>query len=441
MFETHDALVIVGLGYGDEVKGGMVDWAVREFDADVVVRFNGGAQAGHNVVLEDGTHHESHQFGAGTLAGIDTYLSRYCLVHPEVLLEEAAELRGKLGRSVLDWMYVDADAAVTTPFHVETNRIREVARGRGRHGSTGMGIWETEKDRRQGLVVTMRDVRDLDAVALGAKLLEVHERKLEELVAEFGRWYRFTDTPALLNRAAFAVIRDEYKVFAEHVTITDGFPTWKTRPVFEGAQGILLDEKVGFHPYTTGSTTTAANALAVCADAGFERVHTIGVTRSYGTRHGAGPFPTETDALDFPEPHNPPHKWQKTFRQGWLDTMTLRYAIACEPRIDAIAVTHMDRLAERDDWQIGVGYEDWDGDIPVPTSRPEQIKVAEAVAGAMPMLESRPDVLGWIAAATGRPVRYLSSGPTAATKAHVGDSLGACHRSRSGTRASVAVSR
>lgn len=420
MFETYDALVIVGLGYGDESKGGMVDWAVREFDADVVVRFNGGAQAGHNVVLEDGTHHEFHQFGAGTLAGIDTYLSWFSLVHPEALLEEAVTLRGKLGRTVLDWMYVDADAAVTTPFHVETNRLREMARGRGRHGSTGMGIWETEKDRRQGLVVTMRDVRDLDAVPLGAKLWEVHQRKLEEIVHEFGkRWTRFVDTPMLINRAAFATIRDAYKTFAEHVTITDGFPSWKTRPVFEGAQGVLLDEKVGFHPYTTGSTTTAANALQVCAAAGFERVHTIGVHRAYATRHGAGPFPTETSELVFPEPHNPTDRWQKQFRQGWLDMMTLRYATACAPEVDAIAVTHVDRLEERDEWMVGVGYEGWMGpDIDVPATRPEQIIVADRVGAAVPILEKvhRLEVIDRIGEATDRPVDYISTGPTAEQK-------------------------
>jgi adenylosuccinate synthase len=114
--------------------------------------------------------------------------------------------------------------------------------------------------------------------------------------------------------------------------------------IFEGAQGVLLDEWRGFHPYTTWSTCTYDNALEIAH--GWD-VMRIGVVRTYATRHGAGPFPTERDDLALPEPHNAHGPWQGAFRRGDVDLVLLRYAMEVCGRVDALAITHLDAPVSR----------------------------------------------------------------------------------------------
>jgi adenylosuccinate synthase len=338
------APVVIGLAWGDEGKGTMVDFLVRDREADTVVRFNGGPQAGHNVVTADGLHHEFRQFGAGTLAGAATHISRYCVVHPEMLFEEADALYAKTGRWPWHALTIELDAAVVTPFAVAANRIRELARD-GRHGSTGLGIWETEVARRAGIGITMRDLRDLTDAQLHGKLWRLRNAKRASVDAAIARLPGRDYHPEVRPFADDALIYDlvrTYKTLVDLVPLYEGFPPTARHVVFEGAQGVLLDERVGFHPYTTGSTTTAANAVELARREGYDP-YVIGVTRTYATRHGAGPFPTESASVDFPEPHNATGPWQERFRRGYLDLAALRYAIAAEPRVAAIALTHVDK--------------------------------------------------------------------------------------------------
>src|SRR5688572_4356148 len=141
------AIILSGLGYGDEGKGTWTDFLARTEQVHTVVRFNGGAQAGHNVVTPDGRHHTSAQFGSGTLVrGVNTHLSRFMLLNPIRLLKEDAELHALAIKDALARTSIDRRALVTTPFQVAANRLRELARGDGRHGSCGMGIGETMSD-------------------------------------------------------------------------------------------------------------------------------------------------------------------------------------------------------------------------------------------------------------------------------------------------------
>ena len=142
-------VIVVDLGYGDAGKGTVVDWLCSRQDGrpvHAVVRFNGGAQAAHNVITRDGRCHAFAQFGAGTFTpGVRTHLSRFVLIDPLALAAEAAHLASLGLADALDLLTVDRDALLTTPYHQAANRAREIARGNDRHGSCGMGIGETAR--------------------------------------------------------------------------------------------------------------------------------------------------------------------------------------------------------------------------------------------------------------------------------------------------------
>ncbi|MCB0152481.1 MAG: adenylosuccinate synthetase, partial [Caldilineaceae bacterium] len=143
----HQAILTVDLGFGDAGKGSIVDFLTRETAAHTVVRYTGGAQAGHRVVT-DGPGAQEHvfaQFGSGTLAGAATHLSRFMLVDPLAMEAEAAHLHS-LGIDAFGRTTIDRGARIITPFQRAANRLKELARGAARHGSCGMGIGETAAD-------------------------------------------------------------------------------------------------------------------------------------------------------------------------------------------------------------------------------------------------------------------------------------------------------
>ena len=339
----NDHVIVVGLGFGDEGKGATVDALCADGSVSTVVRFNGGAQAAHNVIA-DGRHHTFSQFGSGTLAGVPTWLSRYVLVEPIALATESRELEELGVADPLSLMSIDAQALLTTPFHVAANRAREKARGKDRHGSCGKGIGETVwygllEGTTRGVVVEGQEVigEPGPAPAVGDCLDPTTlRRKLDALA----RFYE----PLIGDGISVDELVMLYRSFADAVRITTddvGRLADAGRLVFEGAQGVLLDETYGFHPHTTWSTTTPRNARELLEG---RPARVIGVTRTYQTRHGAGPLPTEDQAvLDrFPEAHNGTGEFQGAWRAGHLDANLLRYSVDCCGGIDGLAVTHLD---------------------------------------------------------------------------------------------------
>ena len=348
--------LISDLGFGDSGKGTLTDTLVKKLGADWVVRFNGGAQAGHNVVLADGRHHTFSQFGAATFQpGVRTFLSRYMVLHPGGLLEEARTLRAKGVADALERLHIDPAGRVITPFHQAANRLREVLRGEARHGSCGLGVGETMhhslESPEEGVVAADLGNRPV----LLRKLARIQQRYWTEFRARRRELAEHPLAKTELETLESAEAGESFLVQAEEVAGRVG----EERPrsgvvVFEGAQGVLLDEWRGFHPYTTWSTCTFDNALDLLSEWGGRAVR-LGVIRSYLTRHGAGPFPTEDAELKLPEPHNAWGPWQEGFRRGWLDLSLVRYAVESCGGVDGLAVTHLDRCAERD-WRIATGY-------------------------------------------------------------------------------------
>jgi adenylosuccinate synthase len=358
------AFAVVDLGFGDAGKGLFTDFLVRRTRADVVVRFNGGAQAGHNVVTADGRHHTFAQVGAGSFTpGVRTFLSRHVVIHPTALLEEVAALAKKGVHDALSRIAVSEQALVVTPYHQAANRLREIARGENRHGSCGVGVGEAVHAAELSPADALRAADLRDRARLHWKLASVRDRLREEMLAlarprttAAEREWRIFDDPEVAARWC-----DRSDVVAECVVPDETLGAWLRRSsavVFEGAQGLLLDATLGFHPHTTWSDCTAANARALLADASHDaQLRVWGVLRAHAIRHGAGPLPTEDAALaGLVREHNATNEWQGRVRYGWFDAVLARYALALTPELDALALTHVDALARRTDWSLCDAY-------------------------------------------------------------------------------------
>lgn len=362
------AVIVTDIGYGDAGKGTAVDYLVRQAESAVVIRHNGGPQAAHNVVDRGGRHHTFSQFGSGSFVpGVKTYLSQYMLVNPANMLAELRHLHSLGITDALERTSISADAIIITPWHWEANQLRERARENDRHGSCGQGVGEARADdiSRPDLTVRVRDIRH--PTALHKKLERLRSYKLQQLrqdlqgargVSEFWRWRAFTD-PLLSDRLV-----NEYRRWLEKIKVVDydhleELAASHELLVLEGAQGVLLDEWRGFHPYTTWSDTTHRNAHQILAEIDFNGdVCRLGVLRSYTVRHGAGPFVTEDAALNQPlkEYYNGTDPWQGSFRYGHLDLVAHRYAIAACGGVDELMVTGLDRLAALPTWSVCDSY-------------------------------------------------------------------------------------
>lgn len=410
-------IIVVDLGFGDAGKGTVVDWLCARGQAPVhaVVRFSGGAQAAHNVVTSDGRHHTFAQFGSGTFTpGVRTHLSRFMLVDPLALAAEAAHL-GELGvTDALDRLTVDGDALLTTPFHRAANRAREAARGGARHGSCGMGIGETASYALGHPAGAPRVADCLSPARLRSRLAALRD------------WLNDTFPLADQRLPDVEECVTAFTLFSRHVRIVgDGHLARLLRSgnvVFEGAQGVLLDEWHGFHPYTTWSTTTFVNAETLLAEAAQTALR-LGVTRAYMTRHGPGPFVTEDPALtaDLPDRHNGLGRWQGAFRVGHLDLVALRYALAVMGGADALAVTHLDVARDRRDLLVCRSYDMGGGRVDrLLPGRPGDLDRQAALGGrlltARPGYERLGDPAATLEGGLGVPVVLHSYGPAANDK-------------------------
>lgn len=342
------AHIVVDLGYGDSGKGTTVDWLCRQRTVvESVVRFNGGPQAGHNVVLPDGRHHQFSQFGAGSFVGVPTFLSRYMAVDPIRLAAEAIGLQRIGVKEPYDLLSVDAESLIVTPYHAVAQRRTELLRGEERHGSCGTGFGEAVQNELNNADLTLR-MSDLGSSVGMKKLGLLLDFYHDVYGAHFLHGMKSGGSVPPLD-----ALWETYSAAHERLAVVDGAQHLKGLldgggdVVFEGAQGVLLDQWAGFHPHTTWSTTTFENATWMLDEVAYDgETNHVGVTRSYTTRHGPGPFVTEIPSLALPEPHNEFNPWQREFRQGHFDAEAIRYALDVCGGIDTLMITHLDRTKE-----------------------------------------------------------------------------------------------
>lgn len=315
------AKVVIGANFGDEGKGLTTDFLCAESAGDaVVVRFNGGAQAGHTVVTPDGVRHVFSHFGSGSFTGAETYLSRFFVCNPLLFVKEHAVLAPKCA---IPPLHADAGAPVTTPYDMMINQMAEEARGAGRHGSCGMGFGETLERHENGLQITCADLADAGALRL--KLKNVRENWMPQRLSKLGlsvvpeKWQERIASDGILEKYI-----DDTAFFLQLVTVEQPDYLEKTKKpiVFEGAQGLLLAEDHRWFPHVTRSATGLKNVLLLAEQAGIGQLDVAYITRAYLTRHGAGPMPHELGKLPYPritDATNVHNDWQGSLRFGWLE--------------------------------------------------------------------------------------------------------------------------
>ena len=352
------ARVVIGAQFGDEGKGRVTDHYAAEVGHDgIVIRFNGGAQAGHTVVTPDGSRHVFSHVGSGAFVGSATFLSRFFVSNPILFFKELETLKSK---GVKPAIHVDPRSPVTTPYDMMINQIVERERGRDRHGSCGIGFGETiERNLTPAYALTVGDL--VDRSALAAKLDAIRRDYAPARLARLGFAAAFARNADLFRSDAILerFVEDADR-FLQATTVADARTATHGRHLlFEGAQGLLLDQDRGFFPHVTRSNTGLRNVLALAEELGLTRLEVTYATRAYLTRHGAGPLPRELPEKPYPgaiDTTNIPNAHQGTLRFAWLDLDLLRHAIA-EDLADAarlsglairtrLAVTCLDQVGD-----------------------------------------------------------------------------------------------
>ena len=345
-------VVVVGSQWGDEGKGKIVDWLSSE--ADIVVRFQGGHNAGHTLVI-DGITYKLRLLPSGIVRKNKiSIIGNGVVVDPWALLEEIEEIKSK-GVNVDEKNLILAEtASLILPFHREMDEIREDAAGKGKIGTTRRGIGPAYEDK-----VGRRSIRVMDLVS--KKNLD---QRLETVLTHHnairkGLGKKIFEKNKLIKD--LLLIAPEILKYSQPVwKKIDEFKSKKKKILFEGAQGILLDVDHGTYPFVT-SSNTVASAAATGTGCGPSTInYVLGITKAYTTRVGEGPFPTELkDEIGELLGSRGKEFGTVTSRKrrcGWFDGVLVRQTIKISG-IDGIALTKLDVLDELDEIKICVKYE------------------------------------------------------------------------------------
>ena len=352
-------VVVVGTQWGDEGKGKVVDWLTDH--AQAVVRFQGGHNAGHTLVIK-GVKTALQLIPSGIMRdGVACYIGNGVVVDPSHLLLEIERLEA-VGLDVRSRLFISESCPLILPFHVEVDKAREALRessGEGKIGTTGKGIGPAYEDKVARRALRVQDLKHPERFA----------KKLRELLA----LHNFALTGYLQSKPlAFEPIFDHAMAVAEQIRpmmadvgyILHNAHRAGANILFEGAQGTLLDIDHGTYPYVTSSNCVAGNASAG-AGVGPDLLHYIlGITKAYTTRVGSGPFPTE---LPMDEPGTVGHHLStvgqergtvtgRPRRCGWLDAAALKRSIIING-ISGLCITKLDVLDGLAEIKVCVGYE------------------------------------------------------------------------------------
>jgi adenylosuccinate synthase len=387
-------VVVVGTQWGDEGKGKVVDWLTDH--AQGVVRFQGGHNAGHTLVIK-GVKTALQLIPSGIMReGVACYIGNGVVVDPTHLLSEIQRLEG-IGLEVRSRLFVSESCPLILPFHVEVDKAREALRetsGAGKIGTTGKGIGPAYEDKVARRALRVQDLKHPDRFAAKLReLLELHNVALGSYLKSKPLAFEpiFDHAMAVAEQLKPMLADVGYRI---HTASRQG-----ANLLFEGAQGTLLDIDHGTYPYVTSSNCVAGNAAAG-SGVGPDLLHYIlGITKAYTTRVGSGPFPTE---LPIDQPGTVGHHLStvglergtvtgRARRCGWLDAAALKRSIIING-ISGLCITKLDVLDGLPEIKVCVGYD----------LRGQRLDIlpldADDIAACQPIYDSFP---GWTESTAG----------------------------------------
>ncbi|ADU13437.1 adenylosuccinate synthetase [Asticcacaulis excentricus CB 48] len=343
-------VTVVGAQWGDEGKGKLVDWLSNR--ADVVVRFQGGHNAGHTLVV-DGKVYKLSLLPSGVVQGKLSVIGNGVVVDPWALFDEIGRVEAQ-GLSITPDLLVLADnACLILPIHRELDTAREAAAGAGKIGTTGRGIGPAYEDKVGRRAIRVADLEDFDGLDAKIERLLTHHNALRK-----GLGLAEVNTASLI--AELKAIAPRLLAFAKPVWyVLDKAKSEGKRILFEGAQGALLDIDHGTYPFVTSSNTVAGQAAAGSGMGPRSVGYVLGILKAYTTRVGSGPFPTELFDDIGERISRVGHEFGtvtgRARRCGWLDAVLARQSIAING-IDGVALTKLDVLDGIETLKICVGY-------------------------------------------------------------------------------------
>lgn len=357
--KQRTAKAVIGANFGDEGKGLITDYLATK--DSVVIRFNGGAQAGHTVQTPGGRRHVFKHMGSGTLAGAATYLSQFFLSDPTTFEFEYEQL-SQLG--VSPTIFVDPKSYVVTPYDVAINCILEESRQHHRHGSCGLGIGETvERSQYPAFALTVGELSN--QASLCDKLNHIRsvwvKNRLEALqikrISEF--WQDWLTNENILRGYLWMV---EFFLNRVNIVPIKAMQDY-TSIIFEGAQGLLLDQNHRWFPHVTRSNTGCKNIIPLLKSLNYDALDIYYISRAYLTRHGRGPLPHELAHKPFEgvyEKTNVDNDYQESLRYAFLnlplldqaiktDLQSMPSTIACQY---SLALTCMDQVGDSVEYYV-----------------------------------------------------------------------------------------
>lgn len=321
---TQKIVVVIGSAFGDEGKGLMTDYHASQLPNVAVIRFNGGAQAGHTVTTPDGRRHVFSHLGSGSFVGAPTYFSEFFVANPAILRKELHSLDKDTINSLK--LYAHPEMLITTPFDVLINQYHEISRGSSAHGSVGVGFGETIERQYRHSALRMVDVVQCKQQDIYSLLRKIRDEYVPTRIDLSKATKEFKEI--LFNEQLIEDTIDDLNFLARRVSINDyhdGVMSAYDNLIFEGAQGLLLDQHYGYFPHVTRSNCGMKNVRKILNQY-FPFVDDVTVnyvTRAYTTRHGAGPLQFENPNMFYIEDKtNITNEWQGSLRFAPFDVNT-----------------------------------------------------------------------------------------------------------------------
>ncbi len=364
-------VVVVGSQWGDEGKGKIVDWLSSE--ADIVVRFQGGHNAGHTLVIDKKVFKLRLLPSGIVREGKISILGNGVVIDPWALLDEIKEIKKQGIKVSPENFMISESASLILPFHQEIDEIREDTAGKSKIGTTRRGIGPCYEDKVGRRSIRVMDLRSKSNLDKRLKNVLLHHNAIRKGLKK--KIFKKDDLKKKLLKIAPEILK-----FAQPVWLKlDEFIKDRKKILFEGAQGILLDVDHGTYPYVTSSNTVPAMAATGSGLGPHKINYVLGITKAYTTRVGSGPFPTELkDKIGENLGKRGKEFGTVTARKrrcGWFDGVLVRQTIKIAG-INAVALTKLDVLDELDEIKVCVEYELNGEKIKyLPTSSEDQLKI------------------------------------------------------------------